>query len=108
MKTIIVNLERTDTGYSAFIPEFDFCGTVGDSIEEIRQNLVEAINLFLEDVPANEKESGVHDVESWDFDFRMDVSDFFLQSQHPRITAHVFLYLRLRLHQLRLCRLVQS
>ncbi len=77
MKTIIVNLERTDTGYSAFIPEFDFCGTVGDSIEEIRQNLVEAINLFLEDVPANEKESGVHDVESWDFDFRMDVSDFF-------------------------------
>jgi predicted RNase H-like HicB family nuclease len=73
----MVTLERTDTGYSAFIPEFDFCGTVGDSIEEIRQNLVEAISLFLEDIPSKYQESGFDDVDSWDFDFRMDVSDFF-------------------------------
>jgi predicted RNase H-like HicB family nuclease len=56
MNTITAIIERTDTGYSAFVPEFDFCGTVGFTIEEIRKNLPEAIELFLEDSPEKLKD----------------------------------------------------
>jgi predicted RNase H-like HicB family nuclease len=77
MKTIAVTLERTDTGYSAFVPEFDFCGTVGETIEEIRINLLEAISLYLEDSPEKLQEIGIGTDEPVKFDFRMDVSDFF-------------------------------
>ena len=77
MKPIAATLERTDTGYSAFVPEFDFCGTVGETIEEIRNNLIEAISLFLEDSPDKLKETGIGTDEPVKFDFRMDVTDFF-------------------------------
>lgn len=77
MKPITATLEKTDTGYSAFLPELDFCGTVGESIEEISNNLVEAISLFLEDSPEQLKEIGIGAAEPVKFDFRMDVSDFF-------------------------------
>lgn len=77
MKTITAIIERTDTGYSAFVPEFDFCGTVGFTIEEIRNNLPEAIELFFEDSPEKLKEIGFGTDEPVKFDFKIDVTDFF-------------------------------
>jgi predicted RNase H-like HicB family nuclease len=78
MKTISATIERTDTGYSAFVPEFDFCGTAGGSISEIRKNLIEAISLFFENSPEKLSEIGIGWNESVNFEFRMDVTDFFL------------------------------
>jgi predicted RNase H-like HicB family nuclease len=78
MKKISVTIERTDTGYSAYVPEFDFCGTAGGSISEIRKNLIEAISLFFENSPENLKEIGIGCDDPVDFEFRMDVTDFFL------------------------------
>jgi predicted RNase H-like HicB family nuclease len=77
MKVITATIERTDTGYSAFVPEFDFCGTVGETIDEIRNNLLEAISLYFEDSPEKLKEIGIGSEEPVKFDFRMDVTDFF-------------------------------
>jgi predicted RNase H-like HicB family nuclease len=78
MKAITATLEKTDTGYSAFVPELDFCGTVGGTIDEIKNNLIEAISLFFEDAPEKLKEFGIDQEGMINFDFRMDISDFFL------------------------------
>ncbi len=77
MKRIVAIIEKTETGYSAYVPEFDFCGTVGDSMVEIRTNLVEAISLFLEDSSGDKADRLGEYKEAMEFDFRMDVSDFF-------------------------------
>jgi predicted RNase H-like HicB family nuclease len=77
MNKIVVTLERADTGYCAYVPEFDFCGTVGDNLEEIRRNLVEAITLYLDDDPMRLASLGFDTEDPVPFDFRMDVSVFF-------------------------------
>lgn len=46
-------IEREDDGYVALCPELDVASQ-GDSIEEARTNLAEAVTLFLEDADENE------------------------------------------------------
>jgi predicted RNase H-like HicB family nuclease len=41
-------IERTKTGYSAYSPNFPVF-TVGKSLEELKVNILEAANLYLED-----------------------------------------------------------
>jgi predicted RNase H-like HicB family nuclease len=77
MKRMVAIVEKTETGYCAYVPEFDFCGTVGDSMLEIRTGLIEAISLFLEDSPEKCADCLGEFAESMEFDFRMDISDFF-------------------------------
>lgn len=46
-------IEREGSGYVSLCPELDIASQ-GDSIEEARNNLVEAIELFLETASPNE------------------------------------------------------
>jgi predicted RNase H-like HicB family nuclease len=46
-------IEREDDGFVALCPEIDVVSQ-GDSIEEARANLVEALSLFLECAPPEE------------------------------------------------------
>ena len=48
-------IEREDEGYVALCPELDVASQ-GDSIEEARTNLVEALTLFFESAEAPEIE----------------------------------------------------
>ena len=48
-------IEREDDGYVALCPELDVVSQ-GDSIEEARANLVEALTLFFEAAPPSEVE----------------------------------------------------
>ncbi len=41
-------IEKTDTGYSAYVPDLPGCITVGDTKEEIEKNIQEAIQFHLE------------------------------------------------------------
>ena len=41
-------IERTKTGYSAYATKFPVF-TVGKSLEELKTNILEAVNLYLED-----------------------------------------------------------
>jgi predicted RNase H-like HicB family nuclease len=41
-------IERTKTGYSAYATKFPVF-TVGKSLEELKANILEAVNLYLED-----------------------------------------------------------
>jgi predicted RNase H-like HicB family nuclease len=47
VKTKII-VERTKTGYSAYAEKFPVY-TVGKSLEELKSNILEVINLYLED-----------------------------------------------------------
>ena len=47
MRLLIV-VERTDTGYSAYSPDVEGCVAAGPSREEVEQSMHEAITLHLE------------------------------------------------------------
>lgn len=49
MKYFVIIEKTNDGGYSAYVPDLPVCFTVGDSIEEVKENIKEAIELYLED-----------------------------------------------------------
>jgi predicted RNase H-like HicB family nuclease len=48
MKKIVIIVERTKTGYSTYDVKYP-AYSVGSSLEELRTNIVEALNLYFED-----------------------------------------------------------
>jgi len=42
-------IEEAEGGYSASVPELPGCCTCGDTLDELRRNLKEAISLYIED-----------------------------------------------------------
>ncbi len=55
MKANVV-IEKDNHGYYAFCPEMKGCHTQGNTLEEVLQNIREAIELYLETLSAEEKE----------------------------------------------------
>ncbi len=53
-------IEKEGDGYVALCPELDIASQ-GDSIEEARNNLVEALELFFETADASEINARLHD-----------------------------------------------
>lgn len=53
-------IEREGTGYVALCPELDIASQ-GDSIEEARTNLQEALELFFETASPEEVRSRIHE-----------------------------------------------
>lgn len=41
-------IEKGEGNYGAYSPDVPGCGTVGDTLEEVKQNLVEAIEFHFE------------------------------------------------------------
>ena len=62
MEQVTAVIEREGDGYVALCPELDIASQ-GDSIEEARQNLTEALELFFETAsPSEVRERRVSDV----------------------------------------------
>jgi len=59
MRRLTAIIEREDDGYFSFCPEVDVASQ-GDSIEEARANLIEALTLFFETASPAEIESRMH------------------------------------------------
>jgi len=53
-------IERENDGYVALCPEVDIASQ-GDTIEEARANLIEALELFFETASASELRDRLHD-----------------------------------------------
>lgn len=53
-------IEREGDGYISFCPEFDIASQ-GDTIEEARENLREALELFFEDASPEEIKQRLHE-----------------------------------------------
>jgi len=52
-------IEREDDGYVALCPELDIASQ-GDTVEEARRNLIEALELFLESASPQEIQTRIH------------------------------------------------
>jgi predicted RNase H-like HicB family nuclease len=52
-------IQREDDGYVALCPELDIASQ-GDTVEEARQNLTEAVGLFFETADPSEVERRLH------------------------------------------------
>lgn len=48
MKSYLIIVEKTNTGYSAYSPNFDGCVAAGKTREEVQRNILEAIEFHLE------------------------------------------------------------
>ncbi len=51
----VVILEDESGGYVAIVPELPGCHTQGDSLDEVMENVREAIELYLETLSEEEK-----------------------------------------------------
>ena len=49
MKYTII-IEKTNTGYSAYSPDLPGCISTGRTLEEIKKNMTEAVELHIEDM----------------------------------------------------------
>ncbi len=46
----LIVIEPTQTGFSAYSPDLPGCITVGETVEQTRTNMEEAIELYLEEM----------------------------------------------------------
>lgn len=76
MGKVMVFLDRTQQGYTAYMPDVPGCFTVGDNMDQISSNLLEVIDLY--------KEGKIEDGEAieeclsgpLEFDYKMDIPSF--------------------------------
>jgi predicted RNase H-like HicB family nuclease len=47
-----VVIEKTGTGYSAYVPDLPGCVSVGHTREEMKRNIREAVELYLDELRA--------------------------------------------------------
>jgi predicted RNase H-like HicB family nuclease len=47
MYKYLIVIEPGEHNYSAYVPDLPGCITTGDTLEEVKKNMVEAINLHL-------------------------------------------------------------
>lgn len=53
---VSIVIEKDQQGYYAYCPELEGCQTQGDSLEEVMVNIREAVELYLETLPVNERD----------------------------------------------------
>ncbi len=46
----LIIIEPTKTGFSAYCPDLPGCISVGDTVEQTRENMQEAIELYIEEL----------------------------------------------------------
>lgn len=56
MHQLSVVIEKDELGYYAYCPALEGCQTQGDSMEEVQDNIKEAISLYLSTLSQVEKE----------------------------------------------------
>ncbi len=53
---VSIVVEKDEHGYYAFCPELEGCQTQGENLEEVMSNIKEAIELYLETLPEEERQ----------------------------------------------------
>lgn len=57
---INVVIEKDSDGYYAYCPELPGCQSQGDTLEEVKANIQEAVELYLETLSDEEKHELLH------------------------------------------------
>jgi predicted RNase H-like HicB family nuclease len=53
---VSIVIEKDEHGYYAYCPELKGCQTQGDSLEEVKANIREAVDLYVETLSADERQ----------------------------------------------------
>jgi len=77
MEKIIVILEQTDSGFSAYIPELPITCTTGADLKEVESNINEALELHMEVLKLENKPVPNWFEGNFEYDYRLDIRDFF-------------------------------
>ena len=93
-KQLTVIIEKADNNYSAYIDGIDGIVTTGNSIDEIKKNMVEAIELYVETCKELDLECPEELEGDYQLNFKMDVksllefySGIFTKAGLERITG---------------------
>ena len=76
MKRFAIVIEKSGGNFGAYVPDLPGCVTTGDTVDEVKRNIVEAIELHLhgireerESIPVSETQVGyvevADDPEAW-------------------------------------------
>ena len=76
MEKVKVIIEKTGTGYSAYVPDVSGIATAADSFYELRENVKELVDAYLE--TAREYGDPLPDlfIGDYTFDFKFDIQAF--------------------------------
>jgi len=77
MEKVVVILEKTDTGFSAYLPDLPITCTSGGDLGEVERNMHEALELQLEALKIEGQLVPSRFSKEVRFDFRLDITDFF-------------------------------
>jgi len=56
-KRLNIIIEKDEYGYYAYCPDLEGCQTQGDSLDEVTDNIKEAIELYLESLSQKERKN---------------------------------------------------
>jgi predicted RNase H-like HicB family nuclease len=56
-KRLNIIIEKDENGYYAYCPDLEGCQTQGDTLDEVTENIKEAIELYLETLSDIEKQN---------------------------------------------------
>ncbi len=76
MKSVQVIIERSTTGYSAYIPELQGCVSTGSSVEEVKKFIAEAVFLHIEGMKQDGLDLPFEITEQYNLQFTFDVETF--------------------------------
>lgn len=77
MSSIRVVLEKSGTGYSAYSEDMPGAVTVGETFEEVKENIKEVILLYAETLQEDGKVNEAQDVRAAQVSFYLDLETFF-------------------------------
>lgn len=76
-KSVTIIVEKASDGFSAYVPELPGCITFGNSLDEIKENIREAITLQLEGMKEDGEEVPFNLQEDFNIELKLDVAQVF-------------------------------
>ena len=77
MEILRIIVEKTDTGFSAYVDKVPGCITVGESLSEIKKNMKEALELHLEGLIEEKEEIPKALTGRYKIEIQLDVRQLF-------------------------------
>ncbi|PCI94583.1 MAG: transcriptional regulator [Flavobacteriales bacterium] len=76
-KSVKIIVEKATEGFTAYVPEFPGCITFGDSLDEIKENIKEAINLQIEGMLEDGEDIPISLQGEYNLELKLDVAQVF-------------------------------
>ncbi|MCK5693407.1 MAG: type II toxin-antitoxin system HicB family antitoxin, partial [Bacteroidales bacterium] len=74
---IMVVLEKTENGYSAYLPDLPGCISTGETISDVRNNIKDAVDFHLEGIQIENLPVPDKFAREFDLAFKMDIASLF-------------------------------